>query len=155
MPIEIRPVALADVAGVVSLVRETLAEFGLKFGVGAETDSALQQLPASYAQHGGQFWVAIDDHGTIVGTAGVFPVEPRVFELRKMYLHPGVRGQGIGLRLYHESLAFCRQQQATAMVLDTHETMRTAIAFYERQGFVRDDAQLRGSRCTRGYRLDL
>ena len=72
MSIEIRPVAPADVAGVVSLVRETLAEFGLQFGVGAETDSGLQQLPASYTQAGGQFWVAADERGTIAT-----PISPR------------------------------------------------------------------------------
>jgi hypothetical protein len=33
--------------------------------------------------------------------------------------------------------------------------MTAAIAFYERNGFVRDDAQRRASRCSRGYRLEL
>jgi hypothetical protein len=33
--------------------------------------------------------------------------------------------------------------------------MTHAIAFYEKRGFVRDDGQLRGARCERGYRLDL
>lgn len=37
------------------------------------------------------------------------------------------------------------------MVLDTTEAMGAAIAFYERHGFVRDDTQIRGARCTRGY----
>jgi hypothetical protein len=39
----------------------------------------------------------------------------------------------------------------TALVLDTIEAMTRAIAFYEANGFVRDDAQVRGARCTRGY----
>jgi ribosomal protein S18 acetylase RimI-like enzyme len=37
------------------------------------------------------------------------------------------------------------------MVLDTTEAMGAAIEFYERHGFVRDDAQIRGARATRGY----
>jgi hypothetical protein len=41
------------------------------------------------------------------------------------------------------------------VVLDTTHSMSAAIAFYERNGFVRDDAQIRGARCSRGYRLDL
>ena len=40
---------------------------------------------------------------------------------------------------------------AGPFVLDTAEQMTRAIAFYESQGFVRDDAQKRGARCTRGY----
>jgi hypothetical protein len=41
------------------------------------------------------------------------------------------------------------------MVLDTVEEMAHAIAFYEAHGFVRDDAQIRGARCTRGYSRSL
>ena len=155
MPISIRPVVAADIAGVVSLVADTLAEFGLQFGVGAETDQALHRLPASYVDVGGQFFVAVDESGTVLGTAGVCPVAPDVFELRKMYLRQSARGQQLGLRLYQACLDFCRQRGAKAIVLDTVEAMQKAIAFYERLGFRRDDAQVRGSRCTRGYRLDL
>ena len=36
-------------------------------------------------------------------------------------------------------------------MLDTTHPMIAAIAFYESHGFVRDDAQIRGSRCHRGY----
>ena len=37
------------------------------------------------------------------------------------------------------------------MVLDTVEEMTRAIAFYEANGFVRDDSYIRGSRCSRAY----
>jgi hypothetical protein len=33
--------------------------------------------------------------------------------------------------------------------------MKRAIAFYERNGFVRDDMQIHGPRCSRGYTLDV
>ncbi len=155
MTFTVRPIAFADVGAAVDLVRDTLAEFGLQFGIGADTDAALPGLPAAYTDHGGQFFVAVDDAGTVVGTAGVFPVEPQVYELRKMYLLPRVRGQRVGALLFDACLAFCRDKQARAMVLDTREDMTAAIAFYERRGFVRDDTQRRGARCHRGYRLDL
>jgi putative acetyltransferase len=155
MTFTVRPIAAGDVEAAVALVRETLLEFGLQFGVGADTDAGLLALPAAYTDHGGQFFVAVDDGGLVVGTAGVFPVEPQVFELRKMYLRGAVRGQRVGAELFAACLAFCRQQQARAMVLDTREDMRAAIAFYEKRGFVRDDSQRRGARCHRGYRLDL
>jgi GNAT superfamily N-acetyltransferase len=78
-------------------------------------------------------------------------VEPGVFELRKMYLAPSARGTGLGKRLLAEALAFARERGGRQMVLDTVEAMTTAIAFYEANGFVRDDAQIRGARCSRGY----
>ena len=40
-------------------------------------------------------------------------------------------------------------------MLDTTDAMARAIAFYEAHGFVRDDAEIRGARCTRGYVLTL
>jgi GNAT superfamily N-acetyltransferase len=148
--VEIRLAERADVPGVIELVTETLAEFGLAFGVGAETDDQLRGLPASYADGGGAFWVALDG-GALVGTCGVFPVAPDALELRKMYLRPAARGRGVGAQLLAEATAWARARGAAWLVLDTVEAMTRAIAFYEAHGFVRDDAQRRGSRCSRGY----
>lgn len=144
----------AEVPAVVEHVARVLAEFGLDFGVGSETDEAVRGLPSSYLDHGGAFWVAYEVEGerrTLVGTCGVFPVAPGTFELRKMYLSPASRGLGVGKRLLDEAVAWTKAHGGERMVLDTHEAMGAAIAFYERHGFVRDDTQIRGARCTRGY----
>lgn len=146
----IRAVASHDVPEVIDLVTDSLAEFGLAFGVGASTDDDLAHLPASYADHGGAFWVA-HAGDALVGTAGVFPVAPRTYELRKMYLRPAARGTGLGRQLLDTAVAWARARGGTHLVLDTMEKMTRAIAFYEAHGFVRDDAQRRGARCSRGY----
>jgi putative acetyltransferase len=151
--VRIRPVLASDVPSVVTLVRETLAEFGLEFGAGSATDDALLRLPESYESSGGAFWVAVADD--LAGTCGVAPVEPGVFELRKMYLSPAARGGGVGQRLLDECVSWTRSHGGRRLVLDTVEAMDRAIRFYERNGFVRDDAQIRGSRCSRGYARDL
>jgi len=153
--VTVRPVTVADVPAVVALVRAVLAEFGIPFGVGSETDKQLDDLPEVYTDAGGAFWVACTDAGNVVGTAGVFPVAADTFELRKMYVAPAGRGTGIGAALLARAITFCRESGARALALDTTEAMDRAIAFYERSGFVRDDAQVRGARCSRGYRLDL
>lgn len=150
MDVVLRPATAADVGAVVALVREVLAEFGLTFGAGSATDDALLRLPASYEEVGGRFWVAERD-GVLLGTCGVAPVAPGVYELRKMYLSPASRGLGLGRRLLDEAVAFARAEGGTRMVLDTIEAMTRAITFYEANGFVRDDAEIRGSRCSRGY----
>jgi putative acetyltransferase len=152
----VRPVEKKDVEGVVELVRATLAEFGIVFGEGANTDTQLSHLPESYTFEGGAFFVAVQGD-TVIGTAGVASLtdEPGVFELRKMYLHPSTRGQGLGQRLFDACLVHTKANRARRIVLDTTEKMTTAIAFYERNGFVRDDSQRRASRCSRGYRRDL
>lgn len=150
----IRPVEAKDVEAVVELVRTTLGEFGIVFGLGAETDAQLLHLPESYTSQGGAFFVAFDGHA-LIGTAGVAPVEPGVFELRKMYLRPPARGRGVGQQLFDACLVQVKAQGGRRIVLDTTEQMTAAIAFYERNGFVRDDTQRRASRCSRGYRRDL
>ena len=152
----IRRVAAPDVDAVVALVREVLAEFDLRFGEGAKTDEEVTRLPDSYDRGGGAFWVAVDEAtGAIVGTCGVFPVEPRIYELRKMYLAKSARGLGLGQRLLDEAVRWTREQGGARMVLDTIHEMTRAIAFYEANGFVRDDTQIRGARCSRGYAREL
>lgn len=152
--ITVRPVERADVNAVVDLVRTTLAEFGIQFGQGADTDAQLSDLPDSYTTSGGAFFVALDG-GTLIGTAGIALVEPGVFELRKMYLRPAARGKGAGQRLFDACLEHAKRHGGRRIVLDTTEQMTAAIAFYERNGFVRDDTQRRASRCSRGYRREL
>ncbi|MBE7452461.1 MAG: GNAT family N-acetyltransferase [Kofleriaceae bacterium] len=150
----IRPVAAGDVPAVVALVTQVLAEFGLEFGSGSATDDELRELPGSYQERGGAFWVATRD-GALVGTCGVFPLAAGTFEVRKMYLLPAARGLGLGARLLDAAVAWARDHGAHRLVLDTTEQMTRAIAFYEAHGFVRDDAQRRGARCSRGYVRDL
>lgn len=152
MDVDVRPVRESDVPAVVELVREVLSEFGLKFGEGAKTDDELLRLPSSY--DGGQFWVAARGN-EILGTAGVFPVAEGTFELRKMCLRPASRGLGLGKRLLDEAVRWTRANGGKRIVLDTTHQMTRAIAFYEANGFVRDDKEIRGSRCSRGYARDL
>lgn len=152
--VEVREVVGTDVPAVVDLVTRVLAEFGLVFGVGATTDDHLHHLPASYTDGGGRFWVAFVD-GALAGTCGVYPIDAETYELRKMYLWPTTRGLGVGKRLLELSVEWTRAQGGKRLVLDTVEQMTSAIRFYEAHGFVRDDAQRRGPRCSRGYRREL
>jgi putative acetyltransferase len=154
--IRVRPVLRADVPQVVALVRAVLAEFGLRFGDGSKTDGPLLDLPSSYEAQGGAFWVAdCGPASDIFGTCGVGPVGPGVFELRKMYLRPATRGAGVGRLLLDTCVAWAREHGGRRLVLDTTDAMDGAIRFYERNGFTRDDAQIRGSRCSRGYAREL
>jgi putative acetyltransferase len=152
--LQLRRVRVEDVPAVVELVRRTLAEFGIVFGVGAQTDDQLLALPASYEDAGGAFFV-VELDGALVGTAGMYRQSAASYELRKMYLDGAARGRGVGQRLLEVCIAFVREQGGQRVVLDTTEQMTAAISFYEKNGFVRDDEQITASRCSRGYRLEL
>ena len=142
---------LADVPAVARHVASVLGEFGLEFGKGSPTDEELLRLPASYADHGGAFWVAVDEAGKLLGTCGAYPVAPGDLEVRKMYLLPEARGTGAGRALLETCVAWAKHKGARRLVLDTTDRMDRAIAFYEKHGFVRDDSQMRADRCSRGY----
>jgi putative acetyltransferase len=152
--VEVREVVGTDVPAVVDLVTRVLAEFGLTFGIGATTDDHLHHLPGSYTKGGGMFWVAHID-GVLAGTCGVYPIDAETYEVRKMYLWPTTRGLGLGKRLLELSVEWTKARGGKRLVLDTVEQMTSAIRFYEANGFVRDDAQKRGPRCSRGYRREL
>lgn len=143
-----------DVPAIVALVTHTLAEFGIVFGQGSPTDEQLLLLPGSYEDAGGRFFV-IEIGGRLVGTAGVFPISAGVYELRKMYLETTARGHGVGQHLPDACVRYVRERAGRRIVLDTTEQMTAAIAFYEKNGFVRDDAYISAPRCSRGYRRDL
>jgi ribosomal protein S18 acetylase RimI-like enzyme len=51
--------------------------------------------------------------------------------------------------------AAARAGGAQRLVLDTTHAMSQAARLYERAGFLRDDTQIRGSRCSIGYRKEL
>ncbi len=143
----------ADVPEIVRLITEVLVEFDLQFG--NETDLELLRLPHSYTSQSGVFWIARDCTDALLGTCGVVPLKADTYEVRKMYLGAKARGRGFGRAILGEAVRWVKERGGKHLVLDTTEQMTAAIHFYEANGFVRDDAQIRGKRCSRGYRRDL
>lgn len=147
----IREATKEDVPAIVTLLTEVLQEFGLRFGEGSETDEQVRGLPESYTN--GCFWIA-EEAGTLIGTCGMLALDDDgTYELRKMYLHTAARGKGTGKQLFTAAITWAKQHGARRIVLDTTSKMTRAIAFYEANGFVRDDKWIRGARCNRGYAL--
>jgi len=65
------------------------------------------------------FEVVVDAENQIVGTVGLYPLDTRNCELRKMYLLPACRGQGMGTNsatiasyvfLYHHVVTIFREK---------------------------------------------
>ena len=149
---ELRPARREDRAQILALAPATLAEFDFTFGTGSASDAQLEGAPESFAP--GALLEAVRGE-TLLGMAGLFPVGGDDWELRKMFLAPAARGQGLGQSLLDGCIELAREKNTKRIVLDTVDAMQRAIALHERNGFVRDDSQMRASRCSRGYRLDL
>ena len=71
-----------------------------------------------------------------MGCAGLREIEPKVGELKRMYLDPGHRSHGLGRVLMDAALALARAKGFTRLVLDTRLDLKAANALYEKYGFI-------------------
>jgi len=117
-----------------SLVFGVLAEFNLEPDPDA-TDADLQNIEANYINRGGVFDVIEDENGKLVGTFGLYPLDTHTCELRKMYLIPSVRGQGLGKHILRKAVERAKEMGFKEMVLETSSKLVAAIQLYRQFGF--------------------
>ena len=150
----LRPATNADCEPVRNLVFTVLGEYGLKPDPGC-TDADLDDIEQSYLARGGVFHVLEEQDGSIIGSYGLYPMEPGICELRKMYLHRAYRGKGLGRRLLEDALARARQSGFRRITLETASVLKEAIRLYERYGFKPFQPDHLSCRCDQAYALDL
>ena len=123
-----------DREAVQSLVFGVLAEFDLKPDPQA-TDADLADVEANYINRGGLFDLIEDQEGKLVGTFGLYPLDVNTCELRKMYLAPGYRGQGLGKYILRKAIERAKDLGFNEMVLETSSKLVAAIQLYRQFGF--------------------
>lgn len=92
-------------------------------------------LPGAYASPRGMLSIATVDTEP-VGCVALRPLVGDGAELKRLYLRPGARGRGHGLRLVHHVMDGARERGYRRIRLDTLPSMTDAIALYRRIGFV-------------------
>ncbi len=111
------------------------AELDATFPTGFDPGDALTAELAAFEPPTGRF-VVIGDRGTTVGCAALQTLEPGIGEIKRMWIAPDRRGRGLASRLLHELEARCRTIGHHTVRLDTNATLATAIALYERSGYI-------------------
>ncbi|GAC1353374.1 MAG: hypothetical protein NVS3B10_03290 [Polyangiales bacterium] len=140
MTASIRPYRASDRSALVALVTDVLRAFGFDAHVGG-LEADLASIDARYrdGRDGrGGFWIA-DADGEVVGSVAIRPKEGAgagaVCELKRLYVHPTARGQGLGQRLYDHAEAFARAAGYARIWLDSSRRFTAARRLYERNGF--------------------
>ncbi|WBS03651.1 GNAT family N-acetyltransferase [Pseudoduganella sp. SL102] len=81
-----------------------------------------------------EFAVARDAGGSAIGCAAVV-VTPEYGEIKRMYVRPMARGQGLARKLISALEEKARAQGCSVFMLETGPTMPEALALYERMGY--------------------
>ena len=148
--------ATAEDAGAVRAIVDTvMGEYGLSSDLEGN-DADLRDFVAAYRERGGSFRVVTTTEGDVVGCGGLYPIDEREAEIRRMYLLPQARGLGIGRKLLEELIAFAKEQRFERVVLETASILKEAISLYRNRGFVpvaHRGAALR--KCDQAYALQL
>ncbi len=142
-----------DRAAAADLIAAVLAEYGLGWEPGG-ADRDVLAVEECYLDRGGCFWL-LEQAGELVGTGAWMPLDlPGVVEIRKMYLRPAVRGQGLGRWLLMELEASARAARYRQARVETASVLREAVRLYEGAGY-RPLPEVETARCDRAYFRDL
>ena len=137
-----------------AVIATVLAEYGLGWEPQGSDRDALE-VETHYWQTGGEFWVVVDGD-TLVGTAGYHPVRrgDRAVEIRKMYLLPTARGQGLGRYLLRQLETAIQRQGFQQIWVETASVLKEAVQLYETSGY-RPASGVETARCDRIYQKPL
>ncbi len=133
-----------------AVIRTVLAEYGLGWEPeGADQD--VLNVEACYLERNGEFWV-IEQQGKLVGTGAYYPIDRgnNAVEIRKMYLRPAARGQGLGRFLLHQLEATIATRGFTEIWVETASVLKEAVILYETSGY-ESATGVETARCDRVY----
>ncbi len=110
-------------------------EFGV--GISMEEQPDILDIQSNYINNGGNFWVALNDNGEVVGSISLQRKTNEIAVLKKFFVYKDYRGKefGIGRGLYKALLDFATKQGFSKVILDTPSKATRSHSFYKKVGF--------------------
>ena len=121
----------------IEVVRALFAEYAAELPVDLAFQGFAEELatlPGAYAGPGGMLLLAWADD-LAAGCVGLRPFAPGACELKRLYVRPAFRGQGLARRLAAAALAEARSRRYDRLLLDTLPGMVEAQRLYRTLGF--------------------
>jgi ribosomal protein S18 acetylase RimI-like enzyme len=122
----------------IAQARELFLEYANSLGFSLcfqSFDQELASLPGDYSPPEGRLILAISNREP-AGCVALHKIEPDICEMKRLYVRPKYRGNGIGRQLAEKIIADARQLGYKQLRLDTVEPMmKAAVAMYRQLGF--------------------
>ena len=97
-------------------------------------DAERSQLPGRYAPPDGDLLIAMIGKEP-AGCVAMRKIEPRVCEMKRLFVRPEFWGRGLGMRLALEIIKRAKHAGYETMFLDTLNHLEAAMRLYARVGF--------------------
>jgi GNAT superfamily N-acetyltransferase len=94
----------------------------------------IDRIPAYYGEREGGFWVAVRGD-KVLGTFGFERASDEAMELRRMYVDPSARRQGLARQKLQFAENECRSRNVSRLQLSTAEIQQAALALYRNAGY--------------------
>jgi putative acetyltransferase len=132
------------------VIETVLREYGLPWEP-EEADQDVLKIEQFYTAVGGEFWV-VELQEEIVGTAAYYPISrgDQAVEIRKMYLLPTARKQGLGTYLLDQLESTIVTKGFQEIWIETATVLKEAILLYESKGYLKTTG-VETKRCDRVY----
>lgn len=132
----IGPFQETDRAALVALLKAYEAGIGISLDF-QSFDAELTALPGKYVPPDGALLIARNEAGDLLGTVALRALDRAqgICEMKRLYVAPAGRGQGLGRKLAEAVTAQARSLGYSAMRLDTLPAMQDAQRLYEVLGF--------------------